>query len=393
MQMLKNKFDVELNLFDYFQYYQYFREKLINKNYDLNSEKWIKKSLLVTKNKNIHMDFKIFTHKLLSTPFKEKQNNNHFFLRTLLAEKNEQYLRVSYSALYKKLENLNIEEIKIGDQNISAKNIYSNKILTNETESLLQVNKLENEFIKFIRKQEIKKLKPKIIFDFEEKILYIDDKEQIKFIQNIQDYVALQMIRNESIFLNLIELFKQYTDFENCTFFDYLFFKYIYNYSIKIHFKNMQEKLKDFNYVRVQNFLLPDFSPLKFCMNEFNTIRLSAFAPIEEYVECFAEEDYQELENIFISVARSNSFIFLSKIPLSNHVLEKINIFLRKAWNHICLSTTLRTFLIPINSQFLDVRFFKTQLNEEDYNRTMLLENLFEKADIFEKKIESLLPT
>ncbi len=155
MKMDKNKFNVELNLFDYFQYYRYFREKLINKNYDLNSDVWTKNSLLVTKYKDIHLEFKIFINRLLSTPLKDKQRNNHFFLQSLLAEKTDQYLRVSYPTLFKKFKYS--KAIKVVEKNIFVKNIYSNKILTNETENILNVKILEDKFIEFIRKQELKK--------------------------------------------------------------------------------------------------------------------------------------------------------------------------------------------------------------------------------------------
>lgn len=116
----------------------------------MNSDVWTKNSLLVTKYKDIHLEFKIFINRLLSTPLKDKQRNNHFFLQSLLAEKTDQYLRVSYPTLFKKFKYSKV--IKVVE-----KNIYSNKILTNETENILNVKILEDKFIEFIRKQELKK--------------------------------------------------------------------------------------------------------------------------------------------------------------------------------------------------------------------------------------------
>ena len=221
---MKNKFDIELNLFEHFQYYFYIREKLIKKNYNFNEEKWAKDYFLVTKNKSIHLDFKFFVNNVLSTNIKNKQSNNHFFLRTLLAEKNEKYIRISYSNLYKKLDNLSLEDIKIGDKNIGAKNIYSNKILTNETENVLNVNFLETNYREFIRKQDTERLNPKIILDTQGNDLYLDITKQTNFIKNIQDYIALQVVRNESLFLNLIDLFNPHIKIKHFTLFDYLFF-------------------------------------------------------------------------------------------------------------------------------------------------------------------------
>lgn len=77
--------------------------------------------------------------------------------------------------------------------------------------------------------------------------------------------------------------------------------------------------------MRIQNFLLTDFSPLNFCMNEFNTLRLLTFEPLPEYRKFFKDDDLHEIENIFISVARSNSFLFLSKKQISDSLLKKNN--------------------------------------------------------------------
>lgn len=373
MKILKNKHNTEFNLFNYFEYFQLFRKELIDKNYDLNSEQWIKSSFLINNYANTHSNFKDFARKILNTKFEEKQSNNHFFLKALLADKQDQYLRISYPNLYKNMEKINFKEIKIGDKNIAARKIYSNKILMNETESILKINFLENIFINLIRNKDEKHL-------------------GINFKKNIKDYFALQIVRSEFLFLDLMAIFiNRNINIEQLTFFDYLFFKYIYNISVKFHFKEMQNKLKDFDYISLQNFISNDFSPLNFCMNEFNTIRLSALLYNSENKASFSKVEHAEIENIFVSVGLNNSFVFLSKNPLSDTMREKANDLLRELWDYTCLSTTLRTFLVPVNSQFFNSEFFKQQLKDEDYNRTLQLKNLFEQSEIFEKKIELLL--
>lgn len=126
-------------------------------------------------------------------------------------------------------------------------------------------------------------------------------------------------------------------------------------------------------------------------MNEFNTLRLLTFEPLPEYRKFFKDDDLHEIENIFISVARSNSFLFLSKKQISDSRLKKITNFLTEVWDHTCLATTLRTFFVPKESPLLNINFFKNQLNKEDYDRTTIIDSLLEKSEIFEEKIELLL--
>ena len=88
----------------------------------------------------------------------------------------------------------------------------------------MNVNFLETNYREFIRKQDTERLNPKIILNTQGNDLYLDITKQTNFIKNIQDYIALQVVRNESLFLNLIDLFNPHIKIKHFTLFDYLFF-------------------------------------------------------------------------------------------------------------------------------------------------------------------------
>lgn len=397
MKYKKSEFNVDININEYLKDYSCLKKilakNLINESSINEIENFFNKGVKLTKIK-AKKEFSKFLSILLAekTYEHEYQTNNHAFLCCLLKEKHGEYYNVSYTALQDKIK-FNSKNL-VSNQNIGAKAIFSNKLLMNKTENDLNVKDLEDNYLETIRDQTPTQIG--LIIDLETKEVFLDKKIASKIYPKtkIKDYFCLQSARCEYLILEVWNIFSSYMQLETITLFDYLFFKYVYNESVGKTFLIFKNKLKDYNYIRHIFFKMYDnedpsiIHNTNFCINEFNTIRLSHYNLKEHEEHYFTKEEIEKLKTVFISIGINNSFVLLSETFIDSNFSEKIEGFLREQWDYMCMATTIKTLLVPKRSYLVKNDYFSHQLSSEDFDRAHLLQNIYNKSNTLEEQIK-----
>lgn len=329
------------------------------------------------------------------------QRNNHHLMQAILKEKKESYVRISYPFLRNKISKGN----KIYDTDISVKSIMSNSFLSNETESCLNVTKLEKEFINFSRSD----------------LDYMSfENKNIVFLKK---YFALQLSRRENFLYNLLNnhLFKNSkcdSLEEEIDLFDYFFLKYLYHVTIRKNYTNwllfidsncqkisIQQIIykkcivKDVNYNNFRTYRLEpsSFIEQNLAITETHTLlAIDLFDFFEnEYLDLFLTkngfekisiEDKENIKDIIVTIGANNKLCYLIKNDVKQLLFDKINFIIHHHWDQLMIQNTFINILIDKNFALNNSSYFST-LSDDKIERAKKMYHFFN----FSKKMEKII--
>lgn len=339
--------------------------------------------------------FNNFIRELFEKTYKEQQNN-HNLMCSLLKERISTHIRINYAFLE---ESLAKNKIPYGN-NLAPKRILSNYYFSNKNEEILEVNKLENNFVSFTRSNNI--------------ALLSDDKN----IKNIIKYFALQFTRREFYLLDIIKYhidFFNKQNFNELDLLDYLMIKYIYNITLENNFKNWLALIEKDNAIvyqmqyrkslketsqREADLLhnSDDTVPCNLAISEAHTFIISEILNgigienlrdffVENDLDFFTTDEIKSLDNIYVTIGSDNKLCYLLNDKISPNIFNKINVFIHHYWDEFISCRTLITLLLKKDSELNNIDYFK-KLDSYVYQNSKFMNEAFEFSDKYEKIIK-----
>lgn len=342
-------------------------------------------------------NFLFFLEELKNQTY-NKQKNNHHFMRTFLSEegKIKDYKRIKYSNLE---ENLKKGEVRY-EANIAPKKIMSNHFVSNKTELILEVDKLEKAFREFTRSDNI--------------ILDANPDDIIK-------YFALQFSRRESFLKNIIKLYQSYIDKEikEYDLLDYMICKYLYNITIILNYQNWLEDLKtdepciyqtqylqldleksnqprykdakniqNKNNTKLTNLAITEIHTFKvydilfnFGLNNINeTLILNELSPIEI-------EEISDLENIYVTMGSINKLCYLSKSYIKRELRDKVDFLIHVYWDEFMINAAMLNLLLKVDSPLNKLEYFE-KIDKNILKEAKFMNEIFEISRKYENQIK-----
>lgn len=342
-------------------------------------------------------NFLFFLEELKNQTY-HKQKNNHHFMRTFLSEeeKIKDYKRIKYSNLE---ENLKKGEVRY-EANIAPKKIMSNYFVSNKTELILEVDKLEKAFREFTRSDNI--------------ILDANHDDIIK-------YFALQFSRRESFLKNIIKLYASYIDKEikEYDLLDYMICKYLYNITIILNYQNWLEDLKtdepciyqtqylqldleksnqprykdakniqNKNNTKLTNLAITEIHTFKvydilfnFGLNNINeTLILNELSPIEI-------EEISDLEKIYVTMGSRNKLCYLSKSYIKRELRDKVDFLIHVYWDEFMINAAMLNLLLKVDSPLNKLEYFE-KIDKNILKEAKFMNEIFEISRKYENQIK-----
>lgn len=326
----------------------------------------------------------------------EEQQNNHNLMYTFLKERILTHIRINYAFLE---ETLAKNKIPYGN-NLAPKKILSNYYFSNKNEKLLEVKKLEDNFVSFTRSNDI--------------ILLSDDKN----IKDIIKYFALQFTRREFYLLDIIKYHMNFFNkqsFNELDLLDYLMIKYIYNITLENNFKNWLDHIEKDNAIVYQiqyrkslkeisqkEASLLDNSentePCNLAISEAHTFIISeilngvGIENLEDFfvknnLDFFTTDEIKSLDDIYVTIGSDNKLCYLLNAQISPDIFEKINILIHHCWDEFISCRTLITLLLKKDSELNNIDYFK-KLDNYVYENSKFMHEAFEFSNKYEKIIK-----
>lgn len=326
----------------------------------------------------------------------EEQQNNHNLMYTFLKERILTHIRINYAFLE---ETLAKNKIPYGN-NLAPKKILSNYYFSNKNEKLLEVKKLEDNFVSFTRSNDI--------------ILLSDDKN----IKDIIKYFALQFTRREFYLLDIIKYHMNFFNkqsFNELDLLDYLMIKYIYNITLENNFKNWLDHIEKDNAIVYQiqyrkslkeisqkEASLLDNSentePCNLAISEAHTFIISeilngvGIENLEDFfvknnLDFFTTDEIKSLDDIYVTIGSDNKLCYLLNAQISPDIFEKINILIHHYWDEFISCRTLITLLLKKDSELNNIDYFK-KLDNYVYENSKFMHEAFEFSNKYEKIIK-----
>lgn len=342
-------------------------------------------------------NFLFFLEELKNQTY-NKQRNNHHFMRTFLSEegKIKDYKRIKYSNLE---ENFKKGEVRY-EANIAPKKIMSNYFVSNKTELILEVDKLEKAFREFTRSDNI--------------ILDTNPDDIIK-------YFALQFSRRESFLKNIIKLYQSYIDKEikEYDLLDYMICKYLYNITIILNYQNWLEDFKtdepciyqtqylqldleksnqprykdakniqNKNNTKLTNLAITEIHTFKvydilfnFGLNNINeTLMLNELSPIEI-------EEISDLEKIYVTMGSINKLCYLSKSYIKRELRDKVDFLIHVYWDEFMINAVMLNLLLKVDSPLNKLEYFE-KIDKNILKEAKFMNEIFEISRKYENQIK-----
>lgn len=339
--------------------------------------------------------FNNFISELFEKTYKEQQNN-HNLMYTFLKERISTHIRINYAFLE---ENLAKNKIPYGN-NLAPKKILSNYYFSNKNEKLLEVKKLEDNFVLFTRSNDI--------------VLLSDDKN----IRDIIKYFALQFTRREFYLLDIIKYHMNFFNkqsFNELDLLDYLMIKYIYNITLENNFKNWLGHIEKDNAIVYQiqyrkslkeisqkeaNLLdnIENTVPCNLAISEAHTFVISEILNgvgienlrdffVKNNLDFFTTDEIKSLDDIYVTIGSDNKLCYLLHAQISPDIFEKINAFIHHYWDEFISCRTLITLLLKKDSELNNIDYFK-KLDNYVYENSKFMNEAFEFSNKYEKIIK-----
>ena len=319
-------------------------------------------------------------------------------MRTFLSEegKIKDYKRIKYSNLE---ENFKKGEVRY-EANIAPKKIMSNYFVSNKTELILEVDKLEKAFREFTRSDNI--------------ILDTNPDDIIK-------YFALQFSRRESFLKNIIKLYQSYIDKEikEYDLLDYMICKYLYNITIILNYQNWLEDFKtdepciyqtqylqldleksnqprykdakniqNKNNTKLTNLAITEIHTFKvydilfnFGLNNINeTLMLNELSPIEI-------EEISDLEKIYVTMGSINKLCYLSKSYIKRELRDKVDFLIHVYWDEFMINAVMLNLLLKVDSPLNKLEYFE-KIDKNILKEAKFMNEIFEISRKYENQIK-----
>lgn len=327
-----------------------------------------------------------------------QQSNNHVFMRTLLAKRINTHWYINYDNL------ANYHNFKkIPKINLPAKNIISNKFITNQTETLLSVTSLEKKFLTHLKDGK-----------------YILNKKDTTF-NDVRASIALHFARRENFLLETLypqmEWHLRNQNKKEIDLLDYYYLKFFYNkaviknynnylnimdtYDLNYIFKYEFRRNLNYNWVDVNNHkfevddsIAEDYS---FAMNEHHTFfgfdflnvlnQEEKLLPLNGFKN-FTNEEYSSFQKTIFIVGDERQILFITDNDEHNFV-EKLLFIIHAKWDFLMAHLTIKTLLISEKSSIFDIKFFQELgKNKHIINRNSKLTTLYNISEKYENIIK-----
>lgn len=344
------------------------------------------------------------------------QQNNHNLMNTLLKEKTNTHKRIPYDLLEDCLTRGYIPYAA----NVSPKKIMSNSYITNKTEKLLKVKKLEDAFLAFTRSDRKLLTKNKeginlLIQNQEEFILlelnFHDDLMSPNEIGDIKHYFCLQLTRREFFLYNILqECLKGINkeNFDNFDLLDYLYCKYIYNSALIDNFNNWLNSIEENIHIYqvqyksyVDNILSEEASInsdlaiteahtfiVKELIDSLNLQFINETLKINNLDE-LSDSEIESTNNILVTIGSDNKLCYLVQFEINSKLFDKIHFIIHNFWDEFMLHRVLLNLLLKKDSKLNNVESFKkANISSDVFNRAKFMKSAFDISVDFEKKIK-----
>ena len=286
------------------------------------------------------------------------------------------------------------------EANIAPKKIMSNYFVSNKTELILEVDKLEKAFREFTRSDNI--------------ILDTNPDDIIK-------YFALQFSRRESFLKNIIKLYQSYIDKEikEYDLLDYMICKYLYNITIILNYQNWLEDFKtdepciyqtqylqldleksnqprykdakniqNKNNTKLTNLAITEIHTFKvydilfnFGLNNINeTLMLNELSPIEI-------EEISDLEKIYVTMGSINKLCYLSKSYIKRELRDKVDFLIHVYWDEFMINAVMLNLLLKVDSPLNKLEYFE-KIDKNILKEAKFMNEIFEISRKYENQIK-----
>ncbi len=405
-------------------------QRITNINFLLKKIKQLK--LYKAENQDIN-DFALFIENLANEKH-GSQRNNHNYMYTFLKEKVDTYKRIKYDELQESISRGKLPYAK----NLSPATIMSNYYLSNETENMLYVDKLETSFRIFIRgerghlssKDKFINLGPMNVVSptgqqvsIKEAFFKVNnDKLYEEEIDDIKNYFALQLTRREFFLYDVLKKCIKNKDLESLDLLDYMTCKYIYNKSLKENFNNWlthigngdieicqvqyKESTLGFTHKEALNIkTMPGekdsvFSNMAITeshtffvselINSINLSHLNGTLTLNGMEE-FSLEEIEKTNKLLVTLGSASKLCYLMIGSISKKLFDKINFVIHYFWDECMVHQVLLNLLLKKDSKLNNIEYFKdAKISEETLARAKFMRSMFQLSEKYEKEIKKV---